>query len=312
MLEDRDYMRESSAGSWWERLPAALWLVIVNVVFYAAQLTLPILTGSAGLPGIRLEHYLALRPDELIHGHVWQLITFQFLHGGLLHLVINCAMLYIFGRPVETAIGRAGFLKLYFSCGVVGGLLQVLVSFAFPAHFGFREGWGWPPVVGASAGVFGLIAAFATLYRDQPITMLLAFILPVSMKAKYLLLVEVILSVLGLLDAGSHVAHAAHLGGMIMGIFYVKQVVHWQLQWPGALRRPVRRVPPRELVNVATARSQRWQKPRPEPSEPASTEEFLSREVDPILDKISAHGIHSLTERERKILEAARKRMDKR
>lgn len=312
MLEDRDYMRESyGGGHWYDRLPAALWLVIVNVAFFAAQLILPIATRSSGSHGVFLEDYLALQPLDLIHGKVWQLITFQFLHGGLFHLVINCAMLYIFGKPVETALGRAHFLKLYFSSGVVGGVLQVLLSFLFKEHFGFREGAGWPSVVGASAGVFGLIAAFATLYREQSITMLIAFIIPVSMKAKYLLVAEFVLCILGLLDAGSGIAHGAHLGGLLMGIFYVKHVIHWHWHWPPSFKRPERPVPPRELVNV-NARTQRWQKPRPGPAEPLSTDEFLSREVDPILEKISAHGIHSLTDQERRILDAARKKMEKR
>ena len=306
-------MRESSGGEHWiHRLPTAMWLVIANVVFYAAQLIVPIVTHTAGSQGVRLEHYFALQPADMLHGKIWELITFQFLHAGPFHLLINCAMLYIFGRPVEAALGRGNFLKLYFSSGAVGGVLQVLLSFLFKEHFGYREGWGWPPVVGASAGVFGLIAAFATLYREQPITMLIAFIIPVSMKAKYLLVAEVIFSVLGLLAAGSGVAHGAHLGGMIMGVFYVKQVIHWNLHWPGSAKRPPRRTLPRELVNVVASKSQRWSRRQPETDEPLTTDEFLSREVDPILDKISQHGIHSLTERERKILDAARKKMEKR
>jgi membrane associated rhomboid family serine protease len=302
MLENRDYMRAQPDGDHWSRrLPVALWLVIVNVVVYAAQLIVPLAGASPGSPPPRLETYLALHPDGLLHGKLWQLLTFQVLHAGPLHLLINCAMLYIFGRPVENNLGRSRFLKLYFGSGAVGGLLQV-IFFKLLEHFGFREG----SVLGASAGVFGLIAAFAMLYRDTPITMLLAFIIPVSLKAKYLLLVELILAVLGMLDAGSNVAHAAHLGGMLAGVVYVRFLSNWR--WPRG-RPAARRVSPRELVNVTASKARGWPNP---PEEPASSEEFISREVDPILDKISAHGIQSLTERERQILEAARKKMDRR
>jgi membrane associated rhomboid family serine protease len=306
MLENRDYMRaQPDADHWSGRLSAALWLVIVNVVFYTAQLVVPAVVGSQN---VALETYLALHPADVLHGEIWQLLTFQVLHAGPFHLLINCAMLYIFGRSVETALGRARFFILYFGSGVVGGTLQVVLSLLFKEHFGFIEGLGWPPVVGASAGVFGLIAAFATLYRDTPVTMLVAFIIPVSLKAKYLLLVELILAVLGMLDAGSNVAHAAHLGGMLAGIFYVRYLSQWNWHWP-RLRGNVRRVPSRELVNVTAAKAQGWPNL---PGDPISPEEFISREVDPILDKISAHGIQSLTERERQILEAARRKMDKR
>jgi membrane associated rhomboid family serine protease len=288
-----------------------MWLVIINVLFYAAQLILPLVTRSAESPhGIFLEQYLALTPEAILSGKIWEFLTFQVLHANPLHLILNCAMLYIFGRPMETALGRANFLKLYFGSGVAGGILQVALSYVFREHFGYFEG-SWPPVVGASAGIFGLIAAFATLYRDTSITMLLAFIIPVNMKAKYLLLVEFIIAVLGLLDPNSHIAHGAHLGGMFMGIFYVRQVIHWKWRLP-RIRFASRRAPRRELVSAGPFRPKVWKARREEPEEPLSPEEFVSKEVDPILDKISAHGIQSLTERERRILDAARKKMAKR
>jgi membrane associated rhomboid family serine protease len=313
MLEDRHYMRpQFDRSHLFGRLPISLWLVILNVAFYAAQLIVPLAGGTPGIRPPRLEIYLALDPDDVMKGWVWQLLTFQLLHGGSLHLLINCAMLYIFGRPVENAIGRGNFLKLYFGGGTFGGLLQIAFSLVFKEHFGYRESFGWPPVLGASAGVFGLIAAFATLNSETPITMLLAFIIPVTMKAKYLLLVEVVLAVLGMLDARSGIAHAAHLGGMIAGFLYIRHVSQCQWHWPRFGRSFRRRPLPRELVSVQAQTAPLWRRPSPRATEELPTDEFLSKEVDPILDKISAHGIQSLTDRERKILETARARMAKR
>ena len=92
MLEDRDYMRAPSGGNrWFERLPVSLWLVILNVVFYAAQLIIPLAGGAPGAMPPRFERYLALFPGDLMNGYVWQLLTFQLLHAGPLHLLINCA-----------------------------------------------------------------------------------------------------------------------------------------------------------------------------------------------------------------------------
>jgi hypothetical protein len=104
---------------------------------------------------------------------------------------------------------------------------------------------------------------------------------------------------------GSDVAHAAHLGGMLFGIFFIRYALDWH--WP-RLRLP--RPKARPLVRVQSDKTVYLSKSNPIEDLPA--EEFLSREVDPILDKISAHGIQSLTERERRILEAARAKMAKR
>ena len=163
-------------------------------------------------------------------------------------------------------------------------------------------------VVGASAGVFGLIAAFATRAPDMPITLLLFFFLPVTFPAKVLLMIEALIAIFGLLPIGfmPGVAHGAHLGGMLTGIGFIK--------WMNRPRRtmvvwkPERRKP--QLVSNAPKRAA-WRKPRKK-AEEVPTGEFISREFDPILEKISAHGIHSLTDQELKILEAARDKMAKR
>ncbi len=288
------------------RLSVSLWLVIVNAVVYAAQLIVPLAGATAGHVPPRLESYLALHPGDLLHGALWQLLTFQVLHGGPFHLLINCAMLYIFGRPMEVALGRNRFLLLYFGSGAFGGLVQAVCSWTFPLHFGTGE------VLGASAGVFGLIAAFAVLNSEMPITMLLAFIIPVSLKAKYLLVVEAVLALLGMLAPPSGIAHAAHLGGMLAGIFYVRQAMHWHWRWPSFGRGAQRGQAARELVGVNARKSALRRRPPPDLDDTLSPEEFLTKEVDPILDKISAHGIQSLTEREKRILEAARRKMQKR
>ena len=128
------------------------------------------------------------------------------------------------------------------------------------------------------------------------------------MRAKYLLLLCAGLTLYGLLRPGDGIAHAAHLGGMLTGIVFVRYAMHWDWHWP-KLRR-TRGEPPRRLVKVGSPSSARWGRSKPEEDLPA--DEFLSKEVDPILDKISAHGIQSLTERERRILEAARQKIVKR
>lgn len=198
-------------------------------------------------------------------------------------------------------MGGREMLKLYLLSGIIGGLVQTGLQAAFPNYF-------FGTVVGASAGLFGLLAAFATRAPDMPVTMLVFFFFPVTFPAKVFLMIGAIIAILGLLPIHfmEGIAHGAHLGGMLTGIAFIK--------WMNRPRRtiiawkPERRKP--QLVNNAPKRAV-WRKPRKKPDE-VPPGEFISREVDPILEKISAHGIHSLTEQERKILEAARDKMAKR
>jgi membrane associated rhomboid family serine protease len=242
--------------------------------------------------------YFALSLEGLKHGYVWQLLTFQFMHAGWLHLIFNSLAIFFFGRPVETVLGRSRFLAVYFSSGIIGGVVQMLFALCLPNYFGGA-------VVGASAGAYGLVAAFAVLNWEEQFTLLIYFF-PVTMRGKTLLWASTGLVVIGLLMPGSGVANAAHLGGILMGFICVRYI--FQGGWP-QLEFPSRRKEPREFV--AAGKNKFWSSAA-KTGEELSAEEFLQREVDPILDKISAHGIQSLTARERETLEKARAKMAKR
>lgn len=172
MLDDRYYMRGPSFGV---RRSATVILLIVNALVFLAQLSF---TRFSDFP---VNQYFALSLWGLHHGYVWQLVTFQFMHGGWLHLLLNCWVIYVFGRELEETLGVKRFLTLYFASGIIGGLLQALAGLLIGGPFA-------RPVVGASAGGFGLVAAFATLYPERPLMLLLFFVIPVNMRAKFLLL----------------------------------------------------------------------------------------------------------------------------
>lgn len=260
-----------------------------------------------------IEDSLALTPAALTRGHIWQLFTFQFLHGGLWHLIGNLMGLWFFGRLIESILGTKRFLVAYFGCGVVGGLLQAVLMVLFPAHFGAS-------VLGASAGVMGIFAIFARLQSDSEIR--LNFILPI--RADVLLWITAGISLFFTLvpsSRGGGTAHAAHLGGILAGLGWVKLGWHHDfvvLPWEnllGRLRfwRPFQaRSRKPELVRAAATRGRPWRSAGVKAEPTVAPEEFISREVDPILDKISAHGIQSLTEQERKTLADAQKKMAKR
>jgi len=206
MLEDRDYIRQPRLRLRW---PVTIGVLAINILVFLLQKT--VLSDDH-------QFYLALSLEGFQHGYVWQLLTYQFLHGGLLHLFLNCWALFIFGREVEWTLGRARFLILYFSSGVVGGLFQLFVSWLWPNYFGGLA-------VGASAGVFGVVAAFAIFFPDRLLIMLLFFVIPVKMRARSLLWFSLVITAAGIafpVVLGGNIAHAAHLGGILTGLAFAR------------------------------------------------------------------------------------------
>jgi membrane associated rhomboid family serine protease len=287
-------MRRPSFRSPWS---ATVVLLVVNVVAFILQ------NALYRFSDIPVNPYFALSTEGLRHGFVWQLLTYQFMHAGWLHLLLNCWAIYVFGRDVEGTLGRPRFLTLYFSSGVIGGLFQALGGALLGGVFA-------APVVGASAGALGLAAAFAMLYPERPLMLLLFFIIPVSMRAKFLLLFIGLLTLFGLLFPFGDIAHAAHLGGMLTGIAFVRYASHWHWRWPRLEQ--IWRQPARPVIKIPRRTFAGWRHDEAGSDVELPPEEFLSKEVDPILDKISAHGIQSLTERERRILQMARDKMARR
>lgn len=297
MIGDRPYMREPAYHR--RRLSASVILMIaITAAFGLQQINATYLQGP-------VVDYLALSRAGISRGFIWQFLTFQFLHGGLFHLLCNLLGIWFFGSFVEERLGAPRMLRIYFTSGVLGGVLQIAMAFLAPRFFG-----PWH-VFGASAGVCGLLAAFATIEPDA--TILLFFVLPV--RARHVLIASLgIAFFFTVVPPSDGIAHAAHLGGLLSGIAYIRRGL--QLEQTLSERLEARRARPlrtnRELVAAAANKRAFWQRSKVAEEDDLSATEYISREVDPILDKISAHGIQSLTERERKILEAARAKMAKR
>jgi membrane associated rhomboid family serine protease len=303
MLESRDYMRDRARRPPWSMTTI---IVIALVAVYALQCINEVYIHS------RIEAELVLTRDCFLHGKLWQLLTFQFLHTDILHLVFNLLSFWWVGQFVERVLGKKRFLIALFGSGAVGGAFQCLLMVLFPYHFGMA-------VVGASAGVCGILAIFAMIEKDS--TILFSFVLPMRAITLVWILGAVSLFFILVPTREMGMAHAAHLGGLLAGVAWVKLGWHQdyvQLPWEGLWSRwtqwrPLRfRRRKQELVKTTSGRLRQWPGGSSESTGDVPSEEFISREVDPILDKISAHGIQSLTERERKILEAARSKMAKR
>ena len=287
MLGDRSYMH--APGGYDRSTAMTLFWVIIGA-FLLQQVDL-VYNGG------RLDYLLALSPAGIRHGYVWQFFTFQFLHSGVLHLLFNLFALWTFGRPVEQILGSKRFLAVYFSAGAVGGILQVAFGFIGPRLWGQYT-------VGASAGICGIIAVSALISPHSSIG-----IWGIPMRALPFVIGLTVLSIFGIIVPFDQTAHAAHLGGLFAGWAFVR----WFLQSDWTLPRFKFRQEPRDRELVSTPAGGFWKKGKPmPPEEDIPSGDFISKEVDPILDKIHAHGLQSLTESERRILEAARAKMSRR
>ncbi len=145
--------------------------------------------------------------------YIWQLFTYQFLHGGLFHLLFNMLALWMFGCDLERRWGTHFFLRYYFVC-VVGG--AILNSVFIPDQT--------IPSIGASAGVYGILLAYGLIYPDRIIYFY--FLFPLKMK-HFVMIIGAISLYSSIMATHSGIAHLAHVGGMGFGYFYLR----WGNPW---------------------------------------------------------------------------------
>jgi membrane associated rhomboid family serine protease len=192
--------------------PVVLWLLLINgVVFVAEQFYFgPLVVWFALWPQGFLAALVPL--DGAPQFQLWQLVTYGFLHGGILHLVLNMYALWLFGTRIEYLWGSKRFLTYYLLCVVGAALAQLVVS-----EISLAQGGEVYPVLGASGGVFGILLAFGLTYPEARLMLLFP---PIPIKAKWFVLIygaiELAAGVTGTLEG---VAHFAHLGGMLTGLF---------------------------------------------------------------------------------------------
>ena len=140
----------------------------------------------------------------------WQIVTYAFLHGSLMHIAFNMYGLWLFGSEMESLLGRRAFLNLYFASVVSAGAMQLLVTSMTGNVY---------PTVGASGGVFGLLLAYGMCFPNRRLMLLFP---PIPMPAwVFVSLYAVIELTLGVTGSQEGVAHFAHLGGMLGGYLVI-------------------------------------------------------------------------------------------
>ena len=249
-------------------------LLIANAVVYF--LTRTVFTGGW------VVQWFAFAPIEVAK-QPWTVVTYMFLHAGILHLAFNSLALFFFGPAVEDQMGGWAFLRYYLLCGVGGAVLSFAFGLLSPE-----------PVVimGASAAIYGVSLAFAFFWPNMPVYV---FPLQVPIKVKWLVAVLACLDIALAWRGGGDVAHLAHLGGFLFGFLYLKG--ESLLAQRGRSTREERTEAP-----VLVHRSAEFASQREAPQSRRDREDAAQREIDRVLDKISAKGMGSLTAEERRFL----------
>jgi membrane associated rhomboid family serine protease len=240
--------------------PAVKWILVANLLVFLMQVL-----GADGY----LTNWFGVWPASWrTDMQIWRLITYQFLHGDLLHILFNMIGLLSFGPLLERTWGTRTFLAFYLGCGASGGLSYILLAALKVLPVGF--------MIGASGAILGLVAACAIMFPQM--TVLVYFLFPVPIRYVALIFIAIGLFVI---FTGGHNAggEAAHLGGMAAGAAFV------------LFRRNLEELSVRMKVMI-------WHRQIIKAAE-------LQQEVDRILQKVHDHGLHSLTWREKATLRKA-------
>lgn len=247
-------------------------LISLNIAAFVAQLFL-----DAYRPGF-VREYLGLSDLGVHAAYGWQFLTATFLHAGPWHLLGNLLILYLAGRDVESILGQRQFLLLFLAGAWAGELGHLFLMPDTSVLFA------------ASGGVAAVLVAYATILPELELTSPLFPVLPVRFKAKHLVYGAFAIAIVGMtLDRGGTVSHSAYLGGCVAGWFYAHLLGFGR---PSILQRALRqRRAEMERYRMMTSR------------------QFISEEVDPVLDKISREGLQSLTWSERRTLARAQEKI---
>ena len=209
---------------------------------------------------------------------VWQPFTYLFFHGGIWHVLINMFVLWMFGSELETVWGKKEFLKYYFITGIGSGLVTIFFSLN-----------SLIPVVGASGAVYGILLAYGLTFPNRYVY--LYFLIPV--KVKFFVIVIGVIAFFSSIGAGSSgVSHLTHLSGMLIGLGYLKS--NFQLHVVKNIL-----VKQKDEIRHRIIKNKRRR------------DEDLRFEVDQLLDRINEVGYDGLSDKQKKLLYEASKKLGK-
>ena len=206
---------------------AVTWLLAINTgIFLLLELfayTLPDIVRFVFVN-------FGLEPKLVLHGWIWQIVTYSFIHVGFMHWFGNMIGIWMFGAAFEGSCGTRRFLELY-GVGIIGAALTTIVL-----SYGHAIGSPEQLTVGASGGVFAILIAFGMVFGENEI-MLIPF--PFTIKAKYFVAILIVVTLALAIGGGGSVAYVAHLGGLFFGyLMHLSRYallgmrVEYRLEWP--------------------------------------------------------------------------------
>ena len=277
--------------------PVTKWLLIINAVIFLID----VFGRSPGEKLGPINEWGVFRIESgWFGGQLWQLLTFQFLHLSLAHVLFNSIAMFIFGPFVERHLGARRFIAYYLICGIAGGLFFVLLWWLGL----FPKATVETPLLGASAGVFGLLFA---VYRLAPNVQVQLLFPPITLTMRQLAMFAsgyaVFMIIGGLMFPDSpwfwnSGGEAGHLGGALMGLLLMRfpELLNWAEGSKTKIVRPA-------AFGRRTKKRSYEAKIRPR----TELELAVDDEIDRILDKVSEEGFGSLTPEERETLQEASK-----
>lgn len=292
-------------------------LLVINILAYAATW---VLKGS----GVDLNGLLGLHFFLASEFHVYQFLTYMFLHGSFTHILFNMFALWMFGSVIERVWGPKKFLFYYIVCGVGAGIVQELVQYGSYMAQGLAAyqyvNMGGAQIsmdsyinlwttIGASGAVYGILLAFGMIFPNERL-----FIIPFPfpIKAKWLIVGYIAIELFSAMSGpGDGVAHMAHLGGMLFGFLLIR---YWR-NHPDSSQRfgrsygqeffdnLRRKYEERQRNQRMYAEQTKWEERRRETDEEYNQRQRQNQEeIDAILDKIRKSGYDSLTKEEKQKL----------
>jgi len=304
MLSDRSYMRDDYARP---TTAITTWIICATIAGFVVQNVAWKWLGPSAGQGF--DYAFALSVDGIKSGLIWTLLSYSLLHSmsSFLHLVFNLLWIFLLGRELLPILGRRQFGWLYAGGVFLGGIAWLATNWVYGGQ-----------LIGASAGAYALLMMFAAHNPNRPITLLLFFIVPVTIKPKWIVIVLGSIDIFGFLfseiGGGNNlggVAHSAHLGGFAAGWLFFRYV--YQRAWKNPERSPAVELPgwlKRSKKRPAAAAS--YKVNLGSSSSPASAHPDLKAEVDRILDKINSQGFGSLTDDEKRHLDKAKDMLNQR
>ncbi len=185
-------------------------LILWNVGAYFLLLLIGLLSAPLANDVIR---FGALIPPFFLHGYLWQVVTYCFIHQGILSTALEMLSLWFLGSFLEANHGPRWLAELFFTSVIGAGLTAVALSLVMRV-----DAFSAQALYGAFGGIFGLLIAFGVLYGDMEFML---FPLPMTMKAKYLVIVYMLIAV-AMVFSASRVYALAQLGGALAGYLYIK------------------------------------------------------------------------------------------